>query len=436
MTLTLTGYTDATPTLTKIDTLSAEHIRQTIYRAVRTRRGTDREYPDRWTDIGDLVGAVENADALRAALAGVAFDLLETDERISDLRFTVSIPSKGMLAWRATAQTSAGVVVIEGDGATLPQDEPDPPALTPIVLTRPNIRTVLLGGRVLPAHMSKIELGRLVYAVGLVCDAYVDWVVRAMQQRFPLICEPDALLWHGRDRQIFRGQVQSEASFRAQLVRWLQLHKRRGHPWALLTAIQTYFSTDPSAASQGPLVRCVEHHPHPSGTSRAIWCSLDPLGVFSSHEQSPSNWDWDSNDPLRPASVATKDTRFWVLVYQAAGTTPPALFAEQGDSSPALPSSSTIAQGSSLSTKRHVQDIATLGRFWRGAGAWFAGLILVYDPAAFAPTGTGVLFPDGDWYRNWNPDTLDYQRDQRAAYCSIRRHPTLFDDAEPTSDVP
>ena len=38
-------------------------------------------------------------------------------------------------------------------------------------------------------------------------------------------------------------------------------------------------------------------------------------GELTHHAQSPSNWDWDSQDPLRPTVLAERDTRYWVIIY-------------------------------------------------------------------------------------------------------------------------
>ena len=315
--------------------------------------------------------------------------------RITDITFTVSTPVAGVLAWKAIANTTAGVIELNSSAEVLPQNQglaPDEPV--PVVLPQPNIRGVMLNGLdgtppPLPGWCSNFEYARLVFIVGLVCDAYVQWVFQAIQQRFPLLCEPGALLWIGRDRKIFRGEVQGEASYRRQLTKWLPLHKRRGLPWSVLTSIQTYFLTDVDGV--GPLVRMVEHHPHPSGTSRAIWSSLFSSGIYQSYEASPSNWVWDSSDPLRAASIAARDPRGWIIVYQDPDVAGPFQIL---DTDPGFGSLANV-----IADERHGQDLKRLQQYWRSAGFWAAGIIIAQDPTLFEPTGSGVGYPDGTWHR-------------------------------------
>jgi hypothetical protein len=396
----LLGYTDVTYPHEEIDVLSAEHIRQTIVRAVSTLRGSDWENPGSWQDLVDLIETRDVASALQARLQHVATDLIELDPRIDDVRFAVG-ERDGVIRWTAEAHTSAGVVLVESALAVLPQDEPDLAYVVPPVLPGKSIRRMLVDRPVLPRYLQRGEGGRLTFALGLAFDAQLEWHTRAIQQRFASVCEPAALLWIGRDRKIFRGRYEPEAAIRSRLQQWLPAHRNRGMPWTILRMVQSYFLE----VDGGPLptVHLVENNPQGSHvTSIAVWSTLSADREFSFHREEPTNWNWDSEDPDRPAGLEARDPRLAIIIEA------PPFFAPRTSAQAAAADpegmNGLIRVGDARVPAGLETDIVDLVSFWKQAGAWIGWVLVHLGPVS--PSGSGEDYPDGRWF-----DPLNDARD-------------------------
>jgi hypothetical protein len=89
----------------------------------------------------------------------------------------------------------------------------------------------------------QIELGeKLLYSIGVHCDAFGDAVIAAVKHRFPGLYDFESLPKLGRERRIARGRAESDASYAARLARFLTDHQIRGGPYALLTQLHHYFA--------------------------------------------------------------------------------------------------------------------------------------------------------------------------------------------------
>lgn len=83
---------------------------------------------------------------------------------------------------------------------------------------------------------------KLLYSFGVQVDAFADALVAGVKLRFPGVYSDDSLPLIGRERRIARGLLEDNATYAARLTRWLDDHKRRGGPYALLAQLHAYFS--------------------------------------------------------------------------------------------------------------------------------------------------------------------------------------------------
>lgn len=422
----LAGYDDAEDTFREIDTDSDEHLRQTAYHAAATRRGTDQETEElkgAWIDLTQfLQGRGSIVGRIRGALGSAAQNLMELDPRIERAVYTVAEEANGAVQWTADITSKATTALVSVLASPFPQDVPvvPPPVLPDPGPVPPGMRSLAqfaLDTSHVIGWLTGPNSGRVLWSIGKTCDAAIEWLYQGIQQRFPDFASPDALPWLGRDRLMLRGVAETEASFRRRLKNWLVAIRVWGTPLAVLMNIQAYFATNATPTNTGPLCRIVQHHPHPSGTPLALWATLSNDGELTFHTASPGNWDWDFEDPLRPASLDTTDPRFWVIIYQDPDS---GLFA--------LDQSSPIqvydfAEDTSFGNPDKGVDLAGFAEFWKSGHAWCAGVIIAYSEALFEPEGSGSGYPDGTWHLYGDPDN-DYapNRAQPARYLEMRNH--------------
>jgi hypothetical protein len=82
---------------------------------------------------------------------------------------------------------------------------------------------------------------KLLFAVGAQIDAFSDALVAGVKMRFPNYYSAESLPLIGRERRIARGLLEDDATYASRLVRWLDDHKRRGGPYAMLAQLHAYF---------------------------------------------------------------------------------------------------------------------------------------------------------------------------------------------------
>jgi hypothetical protein len=84
----LSGVEDSDASFSEIDESTEQHLSETAQRAVRTRRGTIREFPDRYVDLAGFVQARAASIPAAMVVGGVQEDL-EQDERIDAATVTI-----------------------------------------------------------------------------------------------------------------------------------------------------------------------------------------------------------------------------------------------------------------------------------------------------------------------------------------------------------
>lgn len=212
--------------------------------------------------------------------------------------------------------------------------------------------------------------------------------------RSPLLCDATVLPYHARDRKIPPYSTESEASWRKRLSKWRQIWGSAGRAWGILRQLRIFL-----APFGRPLLRYVST----SGDgAESQWFSLAPgdgtndyfeLGgldpEFTRHVATPANWVWDAG------ATAGEWSRFWILIYTSGltGLIEPSVWDASGTWDD--PAGETYWDG--YFSDEQVADMARLCSDWASPTSFLAGLFLVHDDAAFDPTGSGALYPDGDW---------------------------------------
>lgn len=106
----LAGVDDSDEGFSEVDESTEQHLHESAQRAVRTRRGTIREWPDRYVDLAGFIQA-RTAGLPAAAVTGSVQEDLEEDERIASA--TVVIGEAGVdnrVPFSITIQPTAGAL--------------------------------------------------------------------------------------------------------------------------------------------------------------------------------------------------------------------------------------------------------------------------------------------------------------------------------------
>lgn len=411
----LLGFDDCGDDFAEEDSDSLEHVGHRAYWAVNTNRGQDWEQPNLWLSLGTFIETAITS-VIQAHAQSVATNLMETDPQIERAAYRVE-PGETS-TWTAEVTTADGTTFAQGTLQPLPQDVDDaeadggPAFNSPVAAGMKTIRQLAVeggqAGTLFPHWLLGPNSGRIVYTFGLVLDMALEWLVQGIQQRFPLLCDVGALPYLGRDLGIQRGLRESTDAYRRRLSLWIPTHRRAGVPFAIAEQIQAYFSP------QSPNVFIAQRDPGAGGKpTRTTWSVRYSDGAETTFVEQPENWDYDSEDPLRPASLDTRDPRIWIVIEQ-----PPAgvggvqgLFAArtsvQAELRQPFGANGVLRPSGALVPADQYRDLQQIAQKWRAMGTWIAG-VLVYL-GTFDPTGSGTDYPDGRWFDPLN-DALDGNR--------------------------
>mgnify|MGYP001581068077 CR=1 FL=1 len=232
----------------------------------------------------------------------------------------------------------------------------------------------------LPAWLLRGDGGNVAASLGLMLDAFNARARLALLARFPSYAPDEpALAAMGRDRLIRRGINEPAEAYAVRLAAWLDDHRTRGNPFAMLRQLRAYL--------QAPcVVRTVDR--------RGNWYSIDAAGLRSSSIDT-GNWDWDGT----PASPDW--SRFWVIIYPVDGTTPWAVSGDWGDATlwgAGVWGNDDTTIGTTA-TPDQVNSVRAIVRDWKPAGTTCEWIIVAFDDATFTPAG--ATDPSGDW-GNWS----------------------------------
>lgn len=87
---------------------------------------------------------------------------------------------------------------------------------------------------------------KILYSFGLHLDVLAEAAVQGVKKRFPLYLDAlDALPNAGHDRKIARGFNEIDLSYATRLLSWLDDHRTRGGPYALLHQLRGFWAASP-----------------------------------------------------------------------------------------------------------------------------------------------------------------------------------------------
>lgn len=83
---------------------------------------------------------------------------------------------------------------------------------------------------------------KLLYAYAIQLDVLGDALTAAIKLRFPNFYSNETLPLIGRERRITRGLDESDESYATRLRRWLDDHRHRGGPYAMLAQLYAFYA--------------------------------------------------------------------------------------------------------------------------------------------------------------------------------------------------
>lgn len=86
------------------------------------------------------------------------------------------------------------------------------------------------------------RMGKVLWAIGVHVDALIEQHVAAIKVGYPGLYSMESLALIGRDRRIRRGPDESDEVYASRLPSWLDAHRVRGGPYALLEQLRAYWS--------------------------------------------------------------------------------------------------------------------------------------------------------------------------------------------------
>ena len=218
----------------------------------------------------------------------------------------------------------------------------------------------------LPSWLRTGEGELVQHSLMLEIDGHRERARLAARCGWPTLGPSDALAYQSRDRKIVRGIDESNAGFALRLIPWLDDHKVRGNPFAMLGQLQDYLNV-----AAGTLARTVDR--------RGNWFTITAAGA-ESVLWDQANWIWDA------IAAAPQWARGWVILYMTGGTLPfgptPLLGAATLWGGAIGTAGYTIG---STATPGQIASIKAIVREWAPAGIHPEWIILALDAASFAP---------------------------------------------------
>lgn len=109
--------------------------------------------------------------------------------------------------------------------------------------------------KLVPRWLSAEDGELVLYSLHVVKDALIQTLKHGLLASYPEFAPDDALAALGRDRKIIRGILEDRETYITRLLRWLDDHRTRGGPYALLEQNGAYW--DNGFPANGPLEMAV-----------------------------------------------------------------------------------------------------------------------------------------------------------------------------------
>jgi hypothetical protein len=221
--------------------------------------------------------------------------------------------------------------------------------------------------RAAPRWLRRTNAFRVLLTVALHLDALAEAATDGLRLWFPGY-SPQTLPIEGRERRVRRGFDESDDSYAARQLAWLDNKRRLGDPHTILVQLAGYLT--PHAVR----MRIVNHW--------GEWITRNADGTFERHTTSPKNWNWDG------AADADAWSRFWVIIYASSIWTRTTWGAGAWGS----------GTWGSTATSAQIQSMRLVVADAKAAHSRCQNIILAFDDASFDPTAAaGSPMPDGTW---------------------------------------
>ena len=210
---------------------------------------------------------------------------------------------------------------------------------------------------------------RFLWAMVSALDAYMEYVLQALQAAWPGKGTPTALAMIGRSRGIARGQADTDASYSAKLRMWLDKWAGAGTQRQLAIELHEYLG-------DFPRVRIVNRAGH--------MVTVATNGTVTTADIA---WNWDSiSNPER----AGYWSELWIVVY-------PTQWATAGTWGDGASPWGTSGLGFGHDVTRVEWDaVLAIVAQWKSAHTKVRSIIWTSDATLFDPANAGTL-PDGEW---------------------------------------
>lgn len=220
-------------------------------------------------------------------------------------------------------------------------------------------------------HIEKTVGYRILWCIAVVLDVFVDIAIQGVFAAWPGMGTPTANDLIGRSRMTRRGQNESDDSYVARLVRWLERHRDGASARGIARAVQTY----------------LQDHPRVRVVSRGgTMVTIEQDGTIETRDGVA--WDWDSiSYPARSGWWWEQ----WVIVYTSQF---PPRTEKWGDAG--------LVWGMDHDGFSHhvgrtvIADILAEVDLMKALRSRVRTIILTTDPTRFDPDNA-VSMPDGTW---------------------------------------
>lgn len=239
--------------------------------------------------------------------------------------------------------------------------------------------------KLMPSWLTTDEGGDVHGSLGVMMDAYAERARLGVLARFPEHAPSDAIAAISRDRKIIRGIAETDANYGTRALSWLDDHKTRGNPFALMKQLRGYLNADVR-------IRTVD--------SSGNWFTRDRDGT-ESVLLAQGNWNWNNAPTI---AGVTQWSRFWVIIYPTSAGQPWSQSLAWGNGAlwgtGQFGTSSTATIGTTA-TREQVADVRRIIAEWKPEGTKCEWIIIAFDDASFPPSTAGQPTPGpglwGDW---------------------------------------
>lgn len=220
-----------------------------------------------------------------------------------------------------------------------------------------------------PVWMTRSVGWRYLLSMIIWADIGTQILLEALYLRFPGVGTATSLPYASRSRNMLRGMADTDQSFAARLLTWLDRWRGAGSMLGLARAVQDY-------CTGSPRVKVVNR----AGVMLDL--TAGGSGVSST---STVTWNWDSVSHPERAGFWSE---VWIIVY-----TPPWTI------SGVIDTTNAANIGLGIGTKSPRVDVDALKVIidtWKSAHTFVRALIFCYDATWFDPAN-GAKMPDGTW---------------------------------------